>query len=102
MFVTSDEELQAAIERSPLFNRKFFLFKTENDAIAVKEENADESTASVEDDITIVPVSVVATLNDARDYLETHFGIEKSKIPTKKSITNAALRHSISFEALNA
>jgi len=96
MLVTGNEELQKAIESSPLFGRRIFLFKTEeakNEVAAAAE--GDELQPPVE-----IPESEVGSFNDAREYLVLHYGYTKATLPNKKAILNAAKAQNIVFVAL--
>lgn len=93
MFVTENAELQEAIERSPLFGRRIFLFKTEEPKPEVTlDENGGESQT------VKVPVSEVGSFNDAREYLVEKYGYVKANLPNRKAIINAAKAQDVEFE----
>lgn len=94
MFVTDNTELQEAIERSPLYGRRIFLFKTEEAKPEVTlDENGDELKP-----VKVIPVSEVSSFNDAREYLVANHGYIKANLPNKKAIINAAKAHDVEFE----
>lgn len=94
MFVTDNAELQEAIERSPLFGRRIFLFRTEEPkAEMTLDENGEELQPA-----KVIPVSEVGSFNDAREYLVEKFGYVKANLPNKKAIINAAKAQNVEFE----
>lgn len=94
MFVTDNAELQEAIERSPLFGRRIFLFKTEEPKPEVAlDENGEEAHT-----VKVIPESEVGSFNDAREYLEKNHGYTKTNLPNRKAIINAAKAQDVEFE----
>ena len=95
MLVTSNPDLQDAIEHSALFGRRIFLFSTEEET-----RPSEEASGENENEVVVVPETEVGSYSDARDYLVTHFGYDKSAFPNKRAITKAAKAHNIEFAAL--
>lgn len=96
MFETDNAEIQEAIERSPLYGRRIFLFST---------EEPKPETAAVDGEDALQPAMVigeseVGSYNDAREWLAERYGYAKSNLPNKKAIQNAARAHNVDFAAL--
>lgn len=106
MFTTDDEELQKAIEKSRLFGVRIKLWKVETDEVerveGVEGVERVEAQAEIEPkEDKVISAKVVDSPNEAREYLNKHFGVEIRRLPNIKAIVNAAKERGIVFECLN-
>lgn len=91
-YKTSDETLQAAIERHHGFGRTFRLFRkveTKAAAAAAASEEAEEAAS-----LTQVTVT---DAQSARQYLIESFGVSKTSVRTLKQLMEQAAAHGIEF-----
>jgi hypothetical protein len=91
MFVTSNENLQKAIEKHHKFGKLFKIdinYKDEPEVVV-------EEAAAVEE--SKIKVMKMASLDDAKAYLADNFGISRTKLRSKKQIEDAAAANGIEF-----
>lgn len=87
-YVTSNEELQKALEACPSFGRSFFLSSVEE----IATEPVNEVKAPVE------PKTIqVSTPAEARDYICENFGVKPREIWSKENLLNKAKELGITF-----
>jgi hypothetical protein len=91
MLITSNEDLQKAIEKHYKFGKLFKIdvnYKDEPEVVV-------EEAAAVEE--PKVKVMKMASLDDAKAYLADNFGISRTKLRSKKQIEDAAAANGIEF-----
>lgn len=97
MFTTSDEAMQRAIEGSRLYGRRIFLFKEVKTEDAPVEMDGDTVAFDV-DRLEHIGTDVVSSMNDAREYLERRFGIDRKKISNPKALLRVAQENGVVFD----
>lgn len=112
VLVTTDKELQAALERHDRYGK---LFKAINVAPQTAERTIpkpselfksaieDEAEGKAEEETEAESEMLTVTVTDremAKEYLADRFGISRSKLKTKAAIEQAALQKGIIFEGL--
>lgn len=87
-----DKETQEALEKHPDFNEKFFLERVDSDEPQkIVEETKKEEKPRV---------FVAHTVSEAKEILNSEFGIPRSNIKTMSEVVLAATEHGIQFEGL--
>lgn len=87
-----DKEIQKALEAHPEFNEKFFLEREDSDDVKPIEEKKTVETKP--------RVFVAHTVSEAKEILNSEFGIPRSNIKTMSEVVLAAAEHGIQFEGL--
>lgn len=102
IFYTDDEEVATALERHHKYG-KLFRLDTAFDAQAAK-VNADQvsndeavSPEGNDEESTSTTQIKVSCPDDAKEYLCEKFGVSRTKLKTKKAITETAAAHGIEF-----
>lgn len=102
IFYTDDEEVATALERHHKYG-KLFKRDTAFDAQAKKvntDQTSHDETVSPEgkdEDSTSATQIKVSCPDDAKEYLCEKFGVSRTKLKTKKAITDTAAAHGIEF-----
>lgn len=102
IFYTDDEEVATALECHHKYG-KLFKRDTAFDAQAAKvnaDQASDDEAVSPEgqdEDSTSTTQIKVACMDDAKEYLCEKFGVSRTKLKTKKAITETAAAHGIEF-----
>ena len=112
VFYTSDEKLQAAIERHYKFGSLFWAeeldetpsraakeVSTVTDAAESTGEEAQDAEDTVEAAYSLKTVQV-SDLGTAKDYLANTYGVSRTKLKTKASVIATAAANGIVFEGL--
>lgn len=97
MFITSDEELQEALEKHRGFNTMFRLDSVQDES--AKEETNEEDAPDGDDEQKLMVVNV-SCIEDARDYLAEKFAISRSKIKNLASINAKAKENGVKFSGI--
>ena len=95
-YKTTDETLQAAIERHHAFGKRFYLFRTV--AVKAATETAASSTATAEGEASSALTQVTVTdAQSARQYLIETFGVSKTSVRSNKQLLEQAAAHGVEF-----
>lgn len=97
MFITSDEELQEAMEKHRGFNTMFRLDSVQDES--TNPQAPQEDTPAEDEDPKLMVVNVNC-IEDARDYLAEKFAISRSKIKNLASIKAKAKENGIEFSGI--
>ena len=97
-YTTHNAVVQFAIEHSvPFRTGRVRLVKATDTAATAGGEARQEEKQKEQKEPAHVPVACV---DDARDYLAAHFGIEPSKLRTRQMLDTQAKAHGIVFEGI--
>lgn len=97
VLVTSDKQLQNALEKDKRFGR---LFKLKSEVLDADKKAGEKQK---EEDSTIKPVVNVVTvtsIDDAQDYMVDKFGVSRTKLRTVEEIKAEAEKAGIAFEGI--
>ena len=106
-YKTTDEALQAAIERHRAFGKTFYLFRTVTVKTATEAKTATIVTAAETTASSVVtaesessPALTQVTVTDAqsaRQYLIETFGVSKTSVRSNKQLLEQAAAHGVEF-----
>lgn len=101
VFYTSNELLQAGLEKHPKYGKLFKLDETGNANVKKAEENplpTEQPTAEVEGTAgTSLKEMKMSCNDDAKDFLVDKFGISRTKLRSRVQIEAAGEAHGIKF-----
>lgn len=96
-YFTSDEELQAAMEKHYRYGSLFMIDRSYVEETSKPKKEKTPIEATIEPKVVEVQVNCLA---DAKDYMSEHFGISRTKMNSSKAIAEYAALHNVKFIGL--